>query len=138
MGKGKLIKSHHNVGGLPKDLPFLGLVEPLKDLFKDEVREVGRYLGLPEEQVSRQPFPGPGIAVLTNIKSVGIADGDRSYDYAIALRAVDTIDFCTAKVSDIPMSLIRKVAYRITHEVKGVNRVLFDATDKPTSTIEFE
>ena len=177
MGKGKLIKSHHNVGGLPKDLPFLGLVEPLKDLFKDEVREVGRYLGLPEDQVSRQPFPGPGIgvrclgelrkekldilrdadliwreeieasgikrpsqyfAVLTNIKSVGIADGDRSYDYAIALRAVDTIDFCTAKVSDIPMSLIRKVAYRITHEVKGVNRVLFDATDKPTSTIEFE
>ena len=177
MGKGKLIKSHHNVGGLPKDLPFIGLVEPLKDLFKDEVREVGRYLGLPEEQVSRQPCPGPGIgvrclgelrkekldilrdadliwreeieksgikrpsqyfAVLTNIKSVGIADGDRSYDYAIALRAVDTIDFCTAKVSDIPMSLIKKVSYRITHEVKGVNRVLFDATDKPTSTIEWE
>ena len=177
LGASAVIKSHHNVGGLPKDLPFLGLVEPLKDLFKDEVREVGRYLGLPESIVSRQPFPGPGLAVrvigevskervailqdadaifreeidkanikrpaqyfavLTNIRSVGVEGDERTYDYSLVLRAVDTDDFMTARPTEIPVTLLCKISSRITGEVKGINRVLYDCTSKPPATIEFE
>ena len=177
LGASAVIKSHHNVGGLPKDLPFVGLVEPLQDLFKDEVREVGRYLGLPSELVDRQPFPGPGLAVrivgeitkekikivqdadaifreevaksgenkpsqyfaaLSNMKSVGVKGDERSYDYAIVLRAVDTDDFMTAKPTRLSYDLLQHVADRIVNEVRGVNRVLFDFTAKPPSTIELE
>lgn len=178
LGISAKIKSHHNVGGLPKNMSFTGLVEPLKNLFKDEVREVGRLLGLPESIVSRQPFPGPGLGVriigevspekvkivqeadyifrdelhkagidkdisqyfaaLSNMKSVGVMGDGRTYDYAIVLRAVQTDDFMTAKPYPIPYDVLTIVVDRIVNEVKGVNRVVYDFTSKPPSTIELE
>ena len=178
LGISAKIKSHHNVGGLPKNMSFKGLVEPLKDLFKDEVREVGRLLGLPETIVSRQPFPGPGLGVriigevtpekvkivqeadyilreelhkagidkdisqyfaaLSNMRSVGVMGDGRTYDYAIVLRAVQTDDFMTAKPYPIPYDVLQTVVDRIVNEVKGVNRVVYDFTSKPPSTIELE
>ena len=176
LGASATIKSHHNVGGLPKDLPFIGLVEPLDELFKDEVREVGYFLGLPKTLVERQPFPGPGLATrivgevtpdkvrivqeadyifreeiaksgikpaqyfaaLSNMKSVGVKGDERSYDYSVVLRAVDTDDFMTAKPTKIPYEVLTLVADRIVNEVRGVNRVLFDFTTKPPATIELE
>lgn len=173
----KCVKSHHNVGGLPEDLQF-ELVEPLKQLFKDEVRACGIELGLPAEMVYRQPFPGPGLGVriigevtaekvrivqdadaiyreeiakagidrtlgqyfaaLTNMRSVGCMGDVRTYDYAIALRAVLTSDFMTAESAELPWEVLGKVTSRIVNEVKGVNRVLYDCTGKPPATIEFE
>lgn len=178
LGKSALIKSHHNVGGLPDFVDFKEIVEPLRLLFKDEVRQAGRELGLPEEIVSRQPFPGPGLgiriigevtadkvklvqdadaiyreeiaragvdknlaqyfAALTNLRSVGVMGDSRTYDYAIALRAVLTSDFMTAEAAQIPWDVLSVVANRIVNEVKGVNRVLYDCTSKPPATIEFE
>ena len=171
------IKSHHNVGGLPEDLQF-ELVEPVKLLYKDEVRVVGKALGLPDNMVYRQPFPGPGLAIriigditqekvaivqdadaiwreevdklpaaqrpsqyfaaLTNMRSVGVMGDERTYDYAIALRAVTTTDFMTAEVTLLPTETITTAANRIVNEVKHINRVLFDYTTKPPATIEFE
>ncbi len=173
----KMVKSHHNVGGLPEDLQFK-LVEPLRQLFKDEVRQCGLELGLPDEMVFRQPFPGPGLGVriigevtadkvrivqdadaiyreeiakagadknlgqyfaaLTNMRSVGCMGDERTYDYAVALRAVLTSDFMTAESAQIPWEVLGKVTSRIVNEVKGVNRVLYDCTGKPPATIEFE
>lgn len=173
----KMVKSHHNVGGLPEDLQF-ELVEPLKQLFKDEVRACGIELGLPAEMVYRQPFPGPGLgiriigavtpekvkmvqeadaiyreeiakagidrnigqyfAALTNMRSVGVMGDERTYDYAIALRAVNTIDFMTAEAAEIPWEVLGIVSSRIVNEVPHVNRVLYDCTGKPPATIEFE
>lgn len=178
LGKGAKIKSHHNVGGLPDYVDFKEIVEPLRDLFKDEVRKVGVELGLPEFLVYRQPFPGPGLAirvigditedklnilkdadyifreeianakldrninqyfaVLTNIRSVGVMGDERTYDYTIALRAVDTSDFMTAKWSKIPYEVLETVSSRIVNEVKHVNRVVYDITGKPPATIEWE
>ena len=178
VGAGAKIKSHHNVGGLPDYVDFKEIVEPLRDLFKDEVRKVGLELGLPEFLVYRQPFPGPGLAirvigditddkltilkdadyifreeianacldrninqyfaVLTNIRSVGVMGDERTYDYTIALRAVDTSDFMTAKWSKIPYEVLEKVSSRIVNEVKHVNRVVYDITGKPPATIEWE
>ena len=178
LGKGAKIKSHHNVGGLPDYVDFKEIVEPLRDLFKDEVRKVGLELGLPEFLVYRQPFPGPGLAirvigditedkleilkdadfifreevakagldrsinqyfaVLTNIRSVGVMGDDRTYDYTIALRAVDTTDFMTAKWSKIPYDVLEVISSRIVNEVKHVNRVVYDITGKPPATIEWE
>ena len=178
LGKGAKIKSHHNVGGLPEYVDFKEIVEPLRDLFKDEVRKVGVELGLPEFLVYRQPFPGPGLAirvigditeqkleilkdadlifreeiakagldrklnqyfaVLTNIRSVGVMGDDRTYDYTIALRAVDTTDFMTAKWSKIPFEVLEIISSRIVNEVKYVNRVVYDITGKPPATIEWE
>ena len=177
LGKSAVIKSHHNVGGLPDHVDFKEIVEPLRLLFKDEVREAGRQLGLPENLVSRQPFPGPGLgiriigevtaekikivqeadyiyreeiakakveglgqyfAALTNMRSVGVMGDGRTYDYAIALRAVMTSDFMTAEAAPLPFEVLNKVANRIVNEVKGVNRVLYDCTSKPPATIEFE
>ena len=170
------IKSHHNVGGLPKNMDFKGLVEPLNGLFKDEVRRVGKMLGLPNYLINRQPFPGPGLAiriigeltrekldllreadaivreeigksrskvnqyfaVLTNVRSVGVMGDDRTYDYTVALRAVTTNDFMTCEYAKLPHSLLSKIASRITNEVKGVNRVVYDITSKPPATIEWE
>lgn len=177
-GESATIKSHHNVGGLPDYVDFKEIVEPLRDLFKDEVRQAGRELGLPEELVVRQPFPGPGLAVriigevnpesvaitqeadaiyreevdklplaerpsqyfaaLTNMRSVGVMGDGRTYDYAIALRAVTTTDFMTAEVTMLPQATICAAANRIVNEVPHVNRVLFDYTTKPPATIEFE
>jgi GMP synthase (glutamine-hydrolysing) len=174
--KAATIKSHHNVGGLPEDIKFEGLVEPLRGLFKDEVRKVGRELGLPDSIVERQPFPGPGLAVrvigeitkekldllreadailreeigktknkpsqyfavLTNLRSVGVMGDERTYDYTVALRAVRTGDFMTATYAKIPHALLSKISRRITNEVKGINRVVYDITDKPPATIEWE
>ncbi len=174
--KSALIKSHHNVGGLPKDLGFKGIIEPLRGLFKDEVRSLGRMLGLPESIVSRQPFPGPGLAVrtmgeitrekleilknadyivrdeidklpsladqyfavLTNQKSVGVMGDHRTYDYAVCIRAVKTKDFMTAEAAQIPYETLFRISSRITNEVKGINRVLYDITAKPPATIEWE
>ena len=173
----KVVKSHHNVGGLPEDLNF-ELVEPLRQLFKDEVRACGLELGLPDEMVFRQPFPGPGLgiriigevteekvkivqdadaiyreeianagldkninqyfAALTNMRSVGVMGDERTYDYAVALRAVTTVDFMTAEAAEIPYDVLNKVMSRIINEVKGVNRVFYDLTSKPPGTIEFE
>ena len=173
----KVVKSHHNVGGLPEKLNFK-LVEPLAMLFKDEVREVGRYLGLSDALVSRQPFPGPGLGVrclngitkekldllkradyilreeiklngldksiwqyfcvFPSIKAVGVRDGKRAYEDAIIIRAVNSIDAMTAKFYEIDYEILRHISYRITHEVKGIARVLLDITDKPIGTIEFE
>ena len=173
----KAVKSHHNVGGLPEDLKF-ELVEPLKMLFKDEVRACGVALGLPASMVYRQPFPGPGLGVriigevtadkvrivqdadaiyreeiakagldkglgqyfaaLTNMRSVGVMGDFRTYDYAIALRAVNTSDFMTADAAQLPWEVLGKVTNRIVNEVKGVNRVMYDCTGKPPATIEFE
>mgnify|MGYP001175444378 CR=1 FL=1 len=173
----KGIKSHHNVGGLPEDMDFQ-LLEPIKQLFKDEVREVGRLLGIPEEIVNRQPFPGPGLgvrvlgevteekleilreadhifreeiekaklkdkiwqyfAVIPDIKSVGVKDGERTYNYTIILRAVNSIDAMTASWARIPLDVLAKISNRITAEVPQVNRVVYDITDKPPATIEWE
>ena len=178
LGKSAVIKSHHNVGGLPDFVDFKEIVEPLRLLFKDEVRQAGRELGLPENIVNRQPFPGPGLgiriigevtadkvkivqdadaiyreeiakagvdkdlaqyfAALTNMRSVGVMGDGRTYDYAIALRAVLTSDFMTAEAAQIPWTVLNVVANRIVNEVKGVNRVLYDCTSKPPATIEFE
>ena len=178
LGKSAVIKSHHNVGALPDHVDFREIVEPLRLLFKDEVREVGKALGLPAELVNRQPFPGPGLgiriigevtaekvrivqqadaiyreevakagvaddlgqyfAALTNMRSVGVMGDGRTYDYAVALRAVRTDDFMTADCAALPWEVLQKTAGRIVNEVKGVNRVLYDCTSKPPATIEFE
>lgn len=172
------IKSHHNVGGLPDTVDFKELVEPLRNLFKDEVRQAGRELGLPEYLVSRQPFPGPGLgiriigevtpekvaivqdadaiwreeiakagldkeisqyyAALTNMHSVGVMGDERTYDYAVALRAVTTTDFMTAESYNMPWDVLGTVTSRIVNEVKHVNRVFYDCTGKPPATIELE
>ena len=187
-GESAVIKSHHNVGGLPEYVDFKEIIEPLRDLFKDEVRKAGLELGIPEELVFRQPFPGPGLgiriigditewkvgvvqdadyiyreevdkaaaeykkehgktpswmpnqyfAALTNMRSVGVMGDERTYDYAVALRAVKTIDFMTAESADIPFEVLQTVMSRIINEVKGVNRVFYDLTSKPPGTIEFE
>ena len=208
-GESAVIKSHHNVGGLPDYVDFKEIVEPLRDLFKDEVRKVGQELGIPDYLVFRQPFPGPGLgiriigevtaekvrivqdadaiyreeidkavkawredsscleysiekedgtgerhkrgesenppwmpnqyfAALTNMRSVGVMGDERTYDYAVALRAVKTIDFMTAESAEIPWSVLQTVMNRIINEVKGVNRVMYDLTSKPPGTIEFE
>jgi len=171
------VKAHHNVGGLPEDLDF-ELVEPLKFLFKDEVRVVGRALGLPDGMVNRQPFPGPGLGVrcvgaitrdrleavresdailreefanaglagkvwqyftiVPDFKSTGVKDGRRSYDWPVVIRAVNTRDAMSATIERIPYDLLEKITARITSEVKGVNRVLYDVTPKPCATIEWE
>ncbi len=173
-----VIKSHHNVGGLPKNMAFCDIIEPLRNLFKDEVRKVGLDLGIPKDLVYRQPFPGPGLAiriigditpqkldmlreadyifreeiqnwnfekepnqffaVLTNIKSVGVMGDGRTYDYTVALRAVNTSDFMTADWARIPYDLLEKVSIRIINEVKNINRVVYDITSKPPATIEWE
>ena len=173
----KAVKSHHNVGGLPEDLDF-ELVEPLKMLFKDEVRACGKALGLPDNMVYRQPFPGPGLGVrclgaitrdrleavrasdailreefdknglegkvwqyftaIPDIKSVGVRDGVRADEWPVIIRAVNTVDAMTATVENVPFELLQHITARITAEVKGVNRVLFDLTPKPTGTIEWE
>lgn len=178
LGKSAVIKSHHNVGGLPDFVDFKEIVEPLRLLFKDEVRTAGRELGIPEYLVNRQPFPGPGLgiriigevteekvkivqeadaiyreevakagadknlgqyfAALTNMRSVGVMGDGRTYDYAIALRAVMTSDFMTAESAQLPWEVLQKTTSRIVNEVKGVNRVLYDCTGKPPATIEFE
>ena len=171
------VKAHHNVGGLPEDLQF-ELVEPLRLLFKDEVRVVGKALGLPDNMVYRQPFPGPGLGVrclgaitrerleavresdailreefaknglegkvwqyftvVPDFKSVGVSNNARTFAYPVILRAVNTVDAMTATVEDVPFALLQHITERITHEVKGVNRVLYDLTPKPTGTIEWE
>ena len=173
----KCVKSHHNVGGLPEDLNF-ELVEPLKMLFKDEVRECGKALGLPDSMVYRQPFPGPGLGVrclgamtrdrleavresdailreefaknglegkvwqyftaIPDLKSVGVRDNKRADEWCVIIRAVNTIDAMTATVENVPFDLLQHITARITSEVKGVNRVLYDLTPKPTGTIEWE
>ena len=178
LGKSAVIKSHHNVGGLPDVVDFKEIIEPLRMLFKDEVRKVGLELGIPEYLVFRQPFPGPGLgiriigevteekvkivqeadaiyreeiakagidkglgqyfAALTNMRSVGVMGDFRTYDYAIALRAVNTSDFMTADAAQLPWEVLAKVTNRIVNEVKGVNRVMYDCTGKPPATIEFE
>ncbi len=177
-GESAVIKSHHNVGGLPDYVDFKEIIEPLRDLFKDEVRKAGLELGIPEYLVFRQPFPGPGLgiriigevtaekvrivqdadaiyreeidkaglnkdlgqyfAALTNMRSVGVMGDERTYDYAVALRAVNTIDFMTAESAQIPYEVLQTVMSRIINEVGGVNRVLYDLTSKPPGTVEFE
>ena len=187
-GESAVIKSHHNVGGLPDFVDFKEIIEPLRNLFKDEVRKAGLELGIPEKLVFRQPFPGPGLgiriigevngdkvrivqdadaiyreevdnaveayrkengttpawmpnqyfAALTNMRSVGVMGDERTYDYAVALRAVNTVDFMTAEAAQIPFEVLQKVMSRIINEVKGVNRVFYDLTSKPPGTIEFE
>lgn len=187
-GESAVIKSHHNVGGLPDFVDFKEIIEPLRDLFKDEVRKAGLELGIPEKLVFRQPFPGPGLgiriigevnadkvrivqdadfiyreevdkaaeaykneygkeapwmpnqyfAALTNMQSVGVMGDERTYDYAVALRAVQTIDFMTAESAQIPFEVLQTVMTRIINEVKGVNRIFYDLTSKPPGTIEFE
>jgi GMP synthase (glutamine-hydrolysing) len=187
-GESAVIKSHHNVGGLPDFVDFKEIIEPLRNLFKDEVRAVGLELGLPEYLVFRQPFPGPGLgiriigevtaekvrmvqdadyiyreevdkaakaykdehgveapwmpnqyfAALTNMRSVGVMGDERTYDYAVAVRAVRTIDFMTAEAAEIPFEVLQTVMSRIINEVRGVNRVMYDLTSKPPGTIEME
>ena len=187
-GESAVIKSHHNVGGLPDFVDFKEIIEPLRNLFKDEVRKAGLELGIPEHLVFRQPFPGPGLgiriigevtadkvrivqdadyiyrsevdkavaeykkangkapawmpnqyfAALTNMRSVGVMGDERTYDYAVALRAVNTIDFMTAESAEIPFEVLQTVMSRIINEVRGVNRVFYDLTSKPPGTIEFE
>ena len=187
-GESAVIKSHHNVGGLPDFVDFKEIIEPLRNLFKDEVRKAGLELGIPEKLVFRQPFPGPGLgiriigevngdkvrivqdadaiyreevdnaveayrkengttpvwmpnqyfAALTNMRSVGVMGDERTYDYAVALRAVNTVDFMTAEAAQIPFEVLQKVMSRIINEVKGINRVFYDLTSKPPGTIEFE
>ena len=187
-GESAVIKSHHNVGGLPDFVDFKEIIEPLRNLFKDEVRKAGLELGIPEKLVFRQPFPGPGLgiriigevnaekvkivqdadaiyreevdkaveeytkangkapswmpylyfAALTNMRSVGVMGDERTYDYAIALRAVTTTDFMTAESAEIPWDVIGRTTSRIVNEVKHVNRVMYDCTGKPPATIEFE
>ena len=178
VGDAALIKSHHNVGGLPDHVEFYEIIEPLRDLFKDEVRKVGLELGMPENMVYRQPFPGPGLgvriigeitrekiailqdadaifreevanagldrsigqyfAVLTDMRSVGVMGDFRTYDYTVALRAVDTGDFMTADWSRLPYEVLDNASRRIVNEVKGVNRIVYDITSKPPATIEWE
>ncbi len=182
LGKSAVIKSHHNVGGLPDYVDFKEIIEPLRMLFKDEVRRAGLELGIPDYLVFRQPFPGPGLgirivgdvtaekvkivqdadfiyreeidkaydeglmkekpnqyfAALTNMRSVGVMGDFRTYDYAVALRAVNTSDFMTADCTDIPFEVLQRVMNRIINEVKGVNRVMYDLTSKPPGTIEME
>ncbi len=178
LGESAVIKSHHNVGGLPDYVDFKEIIEPLRMLFKDEVRKAGLELGIPEHLVFRQPFPGPGLgiriigevtaekvrivqeadyiyreeivkagvdkglgqyfAALTNMRSVGVMGDERTYDYAVALRAVETSDFMTAEAAQLPWEVIGKVTNRIVNEVKGVNRVLYDCTGKPPATVELE
>lgn len=173
----QIVKSHHNVGGLPEDVNF-ELVEPLRQLFKDEVREVGTILGIPEEVVYRQPFPGPGLgvrvlgeiteekldivreadyifrdeikkagldkeiwqyfAILPGIRSVGVTKGKRTYNYTVALRAIYSIDGMTAQWAKIPLEVLEKISDRIVNEVEHVNRVVYDITNKPPATIEWE
>ncbi len=177
-GKNKLVKSHHNVGGLPENIGFEGIIEPVRDLYKYEVREVGRALGLPSFIVDRQPFPGPGLgvrvigeitrekldilrdadyifreeiekagwgdkiwqyfAVINDSMSVGVKDGERTYENLIALRAVNTHDAVVADWVEIPYPILRAASERIVKEVKGVNRVVYDITTKPPATIEWE
>jgi len=187
-GESAVIKSHHNVGGLPDFVDFKEIIEPLRNLFKDEVRKAGLELGIPERLVFRQPFPGPGLgiriigevsaekvkivqdadfiyreevdkaaaeykeangaeapwmpnqyfAALTNMRSVGVMGDERTYDYAVALRAVRTVDFMTAESAEIPFSVLQTVMSRIINEVRGVNRVFYDLTSKPPGTIEME
>lgn len=177
-GESTVIKSHHNVGGLPEHVDFKEIIEPLRDLFKDEVRKAGLELGIPDYLVFRQPFPGPGLgiriigdvtaekvqmvqdadaiwreeiakagldkevnqyfAALTNMRSVGVMGDERTYDYAIALRAVTTTDFMTAESAEIPWDVIGRTTSRIVNEVNHVNRVMYDCTGKPPATIEFE
>jgi len=177
-GESVVIKSHHNVGGLPDHVDFKEIIEPLRNLFKDEVRKVGLELGIPEKLIYRQPFPGPGLGVriigditaekvrivqeadaiyreeiekaglsrdigqyfaaLTNMRSVGVMGDERTYDYAVALRAVNTIDFMTAEATEVPFQVLQTVMSRIINEVRGVNRVFYDLTSKPPGTIEFE
>ncbi|MCR5329826.1 MAG: glutamine-hydrolyzing GMP synthase [Lachnospiraceae bacterium] len=172
------VKAHHNVGGLPEDIHFEGLVEPIKLLFKDEVRVIGRALGLPSNMVDRQPFPGPGLGVrctgaitrdrlealresdailreefakadlegkvwqyftiVPDYKSVGVKGGLRSFEWPCIIRAVNTRDAMTATIEEIPYDLLHKIVCRITNEVNGINRVLYDLTPKPTGTIEWE
>ena len=178
LGGSAVIKSHHNVGGLPEHVDFREILEPLRMLFKDEVRQLGRELGLPEHIVSRQPFPGPGLGVriigevteekvrvvqdadaiyreeiakaglagnisqyfaaLTNMQTVGVMGDFRTYDYAIALRAVSTSDFMTAEAAEIPWDVLQRVMTRIVNEVDHVNRVFYDLTSKPPGTVEME
>jgi len=187
-GESAVIKSHHNVGGLPDFVDFKEIIEPLRDLFKDEVRKAGLELGIPERLVFRQPLPGPGLgiriigevtaekvkmvqeadfiyreevdkaiaeykaqngkepawmpnqyfAALTNMRSVGVMGDERTYDYAVALRAVRTVDFMTAESAEIPFAVLQTVMSRIINEVRGVNRVFYDLTSKPPGTIEME
>lgn len=177
-GESTVIKSHHNVGGLPDYVDFEDIIEPLRRLFKDEVRQLGLELGLPESLVWRQPFPGPGLGVriigeitaeklnilrqadaifrqemaaagldrtasqyfaaLTNMRSVGVMGDERTYDYAVALRSVQSQDFMTASWTRLPWELLDKVSGRIVGEVPHVNRVLYDVTSKPPATVEFE
>ena len=177
-GESAVIKSHHNVGGLPDYVDFKEIIEPLRNLFKDEVRKAGLELGIPEKLVFRQPFPGPGLgiriigevtaekvrivqdadyiyreeiakagldrsigqyfAALTNMRSVGVMGDERTYDYAVALRAVNTVDFMTAEAAEIPFDVLQTVMSRIINEARGVNRVFYDLTSKPPGTIEFE
>ena len=187
-GESAVIKSHHNVGGLPEHVDFKDIIEPLRNLFKDEVRKAGLELGLPDYLVYRQPFPGPGLgiriigdvtaekvrivqdadaiyreevdkaaksykeangkeapwmpnqyfAALTNMRSVGVMGDERTYDYAVAVRAVRTVDFMTAEAAEIPFEVLQIVMSRIINEVRGVNRVFYDLTSKPPGTIEFE
>jgi len=176
-GKAKVIKSHHNVGGLPKDMQF-ELVEPIKELFKDEVRTIGVKLGLPEKMLYRHPFPGPGLgvrilgqvkeeyanilrradhiymeelnkhnlykkvnqafAVFLPVKSVGVTGDERRYDFVIALRAVETIDFMTARWARLPYDFLDHVSNRIMNEIPRVSRVVYDISGKPPATIEWE
>jgi GMP synthase (glutamine-hydrolysing) len=176
-GKAAVIKSHHNVGGLPEDMK-LGLVEPLRELFKDEVRRIGIELGLPSDMIYRHPFPGPGLgvrilgevkkeyadilrqadaiyieelrkadlydkvsqafAVFLPVKSVGVMGDERRYEYVIALRAVETIDFMTARWAHLPYELLERVSNRIINEVRGISRVTYDISSKPPATIEWE
>jgi GMP synthase (glutamine-hydrolysing) len=178
IGSKGVIKSHHNVGGLPENIEFKEIIEPIKNLFKDEVRKVGEELGIPSDIVWRQPFPGPGLAVriigeitkgkldilrdadyifrdeiakagldreisqyfavLTDMRSVGVKDGERTYDYTLALRAVKTRDFMTADWVRIPYDVLGEIVYRIINEVSHVNRVVYDITAKPPATIEWE
>ena len=174
----KQVKAHHNVGGMPLNIEFEAVIEPIRLLFKEEVRECGRLLGLPEAFVARQPFPGPGLAVrclgeltkakldllreadaifreeiekaglhreiqqyfalLPGVQSVGVRNDERCYEETIALRAITTKDFVTAGIARLPYDLISTVAERITHDVKGVNRVVYDVTPKPPATVEWE
>jgi GMP synthase (glutamine-hydrolysing) len=176
-GKAHVIKSHHNVGGLPEDMQF-DLVEPLRELFKDEVRKIGLELGLPYDMVYRHPFPGPGLgvrilgevkkeyaevlreadaifleelrnfdwyhktsqafAVYLPVKSVGVVGDARRYEHVIALRAVETVDFMTARWAHLPYELLERVSNRIINEIAGISRVTYDVSSKPPATIEWE
>ncbi len=176
-GPSQTIKTHHNVGGLPKDLPF-SLIEPLRELFKDEVRKIGRELGLPEEMLTKHPFPGPGLAVrvlgevteerlaplreadavvieeirraglyekvwqafavLLPVRSVGVMGDERSYGFTVAVRVVDSEDAMTADWSRLPAEVLERISTRIVNEVSGINRVVYDISSKPPSTIEWE